>query len=134
MRASSVKSTDENSELGMKSTGTTMAKKDLMEQVSGITLNQLSIALSQKNNRKSEARCVALLSFYSLSINTIGAKSSILLLSPKLSKKGKSRDAFATICYLLTLTSKKHLDGNKKKCQGTAIAENCNMLLFVFHQ
>lgn len=93
-------------------------KRDIVEQVADMTLHQLSIALSQKKSRKSEARCVALLGFYSLSMNNMGSKSSVLLLSPKLSKKGKGRASVGTICFLLSIASTKYINGNKNGNQG----------------
>jgi hypothetical protein len=102
-------------------------KRDIVEQVADMTLHQLSIALSQKKSRKSEARCVALLGFYSLSMNNMGSKSSVLLLSPKLSKKGKGRASVGTICFLLSIASTKYINGNKNGNQGTnrRIESNC---------
>jgi hypothetical protein len=93
-------------------------KRDIVEQVADMTLQQLSIALSQKKSRKSEARCVALLSFYSLSMNNMGSKSSVLLLSPKLYKKGKGRASIGTICFLLSIAITKYINGNKTGNQG----------------
>jgi hypothetical protein len=106
------------------------SKRDIVEQVADMTLHQLSIALSQKKSRKSEARCVALLGFYSLSMNNMGSKSSVLLLSPKLSKKGKGRASIGTICFLLSIASTKYINGNKNGNQGMNRSALCHPQLY----
>jgi hypothetical protein len=98
-----------------------LSKGALTTQVSAITLHQLSRALSssQKNKNKNnrvEVQHVTLLSFYSLSLsmNSIWSKPSIHLLCSGFIRKGKTGEAVATICFLLSLASRKFINGNQK--------------------
>lgn len=102
---------------GIDSTLKSVSKGALTTQVSAITLHQLSIALSQKN-RKAEVQYVTLLSFYSLSMNSSWAKPSVHLLCPRLIRKGRTGDALATLCFILSLASRTFIDGKQKRRPG----------------
>ena len=102
---------------GVDSTFKSVSKGALTTQVSAITLHQLSIALSQKN-RKAEVQYVTLLSFYSLSMNSSWAKPSVHLLCPRLIRKGRTGDALATLCFILSLASRQFIDGKQKRRPG----------------
>lgn len=102
---------------GIDSTLKSVSKGALTTQVSAITLHQLSIALSQKN-RKAEVQYVTLLSFYSLSMNSSSAKPSVHLLCPRLIRKGRTGDALATLCFILSLASRQFIDGKQKRRPG----------------
>ena len=94
---------------GIDSTSKSVAKGALTARVSAITLHQLSIALSQKN-RKNEVQFVLLLSFYSLSMSSSSTRQSVNLLCPGLIRKGRTGDALATLCFILSLASRKFID------------------------
>ena len=70
-----------------------------------------------RNIQKNITRCVALLSFYSFSLNSPIVKQKIILLSPECSRKGKMKEASSIICFLLSLCSKKYLNGRSKRKQ-----------------
>lgn len=100
-------------------------KGALTSQVSAITLHQLSraLSLSQKNKNRSnrvEVQYVTLLSFYSLSLsmNSTWSKPSMHLLCPELIRKGKTGEAVATICFILSLASRKFIEDNQKSITG----------------
>lgn len=102
-----------------------VSKGALTTQVSAITLHQLSraLSLSQKNKNKNnrvEVQYVTLLSFYSLSLsmNSTWSKPSIHLFCSELIRKGKTGEAVATICFILSLASRKFIDANQKSKTG----------------
>jgi dolichol kinase len=120
-----VMSTKLPSNRGSDSALKSVSKGALATQVSAITLHQLSraLSLSQKNKNKNnrvEVQYVTLLSFYSLSLsmNSTWSKPSIHLLCSELIRKGKTGDAVATICFILSLASRKFIDGNQKSRTG----------------
>ena len=92
--------------------GGEIVRKDLIEQVSDVTLHQLSIALSQRSKKRNEARSVALLAFYALSMNNNSRESFSLLLGSKLVSKGKEKNAIGTICIILSMTSRIFIRGH----------------------
>ena len=106
-----------------KSAAGEIVRKNLIEQVSDVTLHQLSIALSQRSKRRNEARSVALLAFYALSLNNNSTKIFSLLFDSKLVSKGKKKNALGTISVILSMTSRIFIRGYSATTPG-------NMYLF----
>ena len=95
-----------------------VGKRDIADLLSDITLHQLSVALFPKNRKKTESRSVALLAYYSFSLNTTSLQSSVKKLCPRLSSKGRVGEATQTISFLLALCSRKQINGYTNKKQG----------------
>ena len=99
----------------------THIKRDMGDLLSDISLHQLSVALSVKNRKRVESRCVALLAYYSFSLNSPSLQSSVVKLGPQFSSKGRIREATRAIHFLLALCGRKHFNGCTKQKQGMMI-------------
>ena len=99
----------------------THIKRDMGDLLSDISLHQLSVALSVKNRKRVESRCVALLAYYSFSLNSPSLQSSVVKLGPQFSSKGRIREATRAIHFLLALCGRKHFNGCTKQKQGNLL-------------
>ena len=100
-------------------------KRDMGDLLSDISLHQLSVALSVKNRKRAESRCVALLAYYSFSLNSPSFRSSVMKMSPQLSSKERICEATRTIHFLLALCGRKHFNGCTKQKQGDLLHCHC---------
>ena len=100
-------------------------KRDMGDLLSDISLHQLSVALSVKNRKRAESRCVALLAYYSFSLNSPSLRSSVMKMSPHLSSKERICEATRAIHFLLALCGRKHFDGCTKQKQGNPLRCYC---------
>ena len=100
-------------------------KRDMGDLLSDISLHQLSVALSVKNRKRAESRCVALLAYYSFSLNSPSLRSCVMKMSPYLSSKERICEATRAIHFLLALCGRKHFDGCTKQKQGNPLHCHC---------